>query len=385
MSERERDQPTEDDDGYLWDRGGPEDAEVKRLEGLLRPLRFSGELPPLPKRAAPAVAAGRGLRASFALTAAAALAIAAAAVLSIVDEPKKTTVARVPSATPTASEIVAVPTPPTTSAALPAPSMMAMGPSCSAGEAGLVWKAVQGAPTCGGQATGGGQLPKGTWLETDASSKATLEVADIGHVEIDASSRVRVVETGPSEHRLELARGGLHAKINAPPRLFFVETKAATAIDLGCEYELDVDEQGAGLLRVLTGYVELARPSKAGGEPRAALVPAGAQCVIDPVRGPGTPIWSSSNEAAKKAMAAFDRSGSADDLRAVLDALDKKDTLSVFHLLERVPVDQRGALVDRLRKLAPAPKEAPREETISLQPAAVDAWRTTLEPTWFPE
>ena len=52
-----------------------------------------------------------------------------------------------------------------------------------------------------------------------------------------------------SNHGLALARGEIRAKISAPPRLFFVDTPSGTAVDLGCEYTLQTDEDGTGMLQ----------------------------------------------------------------------------------------------------------------------------------------
>src|SRR5271154_884418 len=95
----------------------------------------------------------------------------------------------------------------------------------------------------------------GGWIETDSRSHATIRIGDIGSVEVEPGSRVRVIAERPSEHRLALARGEIRAKISAPPKLFFVDTAAGTAIDLGCEYSMSTDEDGTGWLRVTKGWV----------------------------------------------------------------------------------------------------------------------------------
>jgi hypothetical protein len=53
-----------------------------------------------------------------------------------------------------------------------------------------------------------------------------------------------------TDHRLALDHGAIEARIWAPPRLFFVETPSARAVDLGCVYTLEVDRAGAGRLSV---------------------------------------------------------------------------------------------------------------------------------------
>ena len=54
---------------------------------------------------------------------------------------------------------------------------------------------------------------------------------------------------------MSLAQGTIHARIWAPPKFFFVNTPSAVAIDLGCAYTLQVDEDGAGLVQVTHGWV----------------------------------------------------------------------------------------------------------------------------------
>src|SRR5258708_18141960 len=92
-----------------------------------------------------------------------------------------------------------------------------------------------------------GKLGVGQWLETDNNSRAQIDVSDIGQVEIDPNTRVRLVKTKATEHRLELAHGRLSAHIWAPPKLFFVDTPSGVAEDLGCSYTLEVDDHGGSL------------------------------------------------------------------------------------------------------------------------------------------
>src|SRR5205085_314049 len=130
-----------------------------------------------------------------------------------------------------------------------------------------------GAPQIGRERIGErGQLAVGEWLETDNNSRAQISVARIGEVEVEPQTRIRLVETRPTEHRIELARGTMHARIWAPPRLFFVDTPSAVAADLGCAYTLEVDDAGRSLLHVTMGYVALERGA------RESIVPAGAAC-----------------------------------------------------------------------------------------------------------
>lgn len=96
----------------------------------------------------------------------------------------------------------------------------------------------------------------GEWLEP--TEPVTLSLArKIGVVEVAANARVRVQRVDDVQQRLELARGSVHAIVNAPPKLFVVKTPVGAAVDLGCEYTLTVLDSGATHLHVLSGKVEL--------------------------------------------------------------------------------------------------------------------------------
>ena len=116
-------------------------------------------------------------------------------------------------------------------------------------ESGWTVARMEGAPTINAKimrATG--QLAVGQWLITDHASRAKIDVGEIGEVELEPDSRLRLVRARQTDHRLALARGTMRAMIWAPPRLFSVETPSAVAVDLGCTYTLEVDKAGISFL-----------------------------------------------------------------------------------------------------------------------------------------
>ena len=231
-----------------------------------------------------------------------------------------------------------------------------------------------------------GRLAVGQWLETDSSSRAQIEVGSIGQVEIDPNTRVRLVETKPTEHRLELAHGKMSAKIWAPPRLFFVDTPAGVAADLGCAYTLEVDDMGVGLLHVTWGWVALQLKD------RESMVPAGASCATRPGIGPGTPYFDDASENFRVALSKLDLGL---DLGYVVDVPDlhsplevvlaesrPRDTLTLWHLLTRVEGNDRTRVYERMVALAPPPDSVTREGVLQLNEQMLQLWKGELETTW---
>ncbi len=242
---------------------------------------------------------------------------------------------------------------------------------------------LKGAPRIGTSPVGDkAKLGVGQWLETDTNSRAQINVSDIGQVEIDPNTRVRLVETKPTEHRLELAEGRLSARISAPPKLFFVDTPSGVAEDLGCAYSLEVDKAGNSLLRVTMGWVSLQLKD------RESVVPAGAACATKPGIGPGTPYFEDASETFRAALARVDFdhesivSGNITPLETVLSSARVRDTLTLWNLLPRVSGADRSRVYDRLAKLVPPPRGVTREGILKLNQQMLDAWKEQLEFRW---
>jgi hypothetical protein len=229
--------------------------------------------------------------------------------------------------------------------------------------------------------SGARQVGAGQWLETDSRSRAKVEVGSIGSVDVAPNTRLRVVTERPDEHRLQLARGEIHATISAPPRLFFVDTAAGTAVDLGCEYTLSDDDLGSGLLRVTRGWVLF---QWKGIE---SMVPAGASCRTKPKLGLGIPYFDDAPETLKQALDAFvfEKAGNKERSAAfetILSQSRKSDTLSLWHLLSRVDPGLRGRVFDRMVSLGPVPKGVTRDQVLKLDPQTLTHWREELAWTW---
>ena len=224
---------------------------------------------------------------------------------------------------------------------------------------------------------GVGQIGTGGWIETDASSRATVKVGEIGSVEIQPNTRVRIVTARPGEHRLALARGEIRAKISAPPKLFFVDTAAGTAVDLGCEYALSVDEDGFGFLHVAKGWVSF---QWKGLE---SLVPAGASCRTRAQTGPGIPYFDDAPERLREALENFGFEKSRNDaVEVILSESRVRDTLTLWHLLSRVEGGDRGRVFDRIAALTPVPAGVSRDRALKLDPDTLNRWKEELAWTW---
>ena len=294
---------------YLWNRLGEPDPEIERLEQLLGAFRS--------ERPAPALsAARRGSMAAFGAAAAVLLCVAGS--LSLRDFASQWEVAHVD----------------------------ASGSAVSATR----------------------RLAAGQLLQTGAHTIARLTDASVGVVEVQPNSRLRLLASRHTGHRMSLERGEIQARIWAPPRLFQVDTPSATAVDLGCAYTLDVDDNGAGLVLVTAGWVSFEHDGQ------EVFIPAGAACRTMPGIGPGTPYFTDAPEQLRDALASFDfEAGGSAALDTVLGRARTQDALTLWHLLSGA-AEFRPRVYDRLAALVPPPENVTREGILRGEREMLDRW-----------
>jgi len=226
--------------------------------------------------------------------------------------------------------------------------------------------------------TASGRLRVGDWLLTDDSSRALVAVGRIGEVEVKPGTRLQLVAARADDHRFALARGAIQATVDAVPRIFYVDTPAGTAIDLGCAYTLETDSLGTGRLHVTRGEVEFATAN------RGSRVPLGAIVQTRPAIGPGIPYVEDAPAPLVRALTAFDfEKGGARAARNVLALARAQDALSLWHLLQRVDPTLRATVYDRLAALVPPPPGVTRARAIALESRALEGYWTKIHRIHF--
>ena len=238
-------------------------------------------------------------------------------------------------------------------------------PPCAAGSTGFAFSLAEGSATCGGiSIASSGTLPVGAWLETHANAVANMKVADIGELRVFGDSKLRLVATNSATQHLELARGHVHASVSAPPRLFVVDTPAATAVDLGCQYDLTVDDHGTTHLRVARGAVSLE------DKRRVVYVPATFEVSMSPGH-LGTPVSIDSTPVLRAAVAKFDADGSIEPL---VSSAEMSERVTLWNAIPRTTGADRAALVAKLEQLAPLPDPGLHAKVLAGDADAMDIW-----------
>ena len=226
---------------------------------------------------------------------------------------------------------------------------------------------------------GTARLRPGEVLQTGTASEVEVKIANIGELRISPNTRIRLLVTKPKEHRIALDRGKVEAQTWAPPRLFIVDTPSASAVDLGCKYSLEVQNDGSSLLHVTVGLVAFEFDG------HETIVPAGAFCRTRRGAGPGIPFFEDASANFQAALQKLDSAGDAgrtQQLEILLREAHVRDALSLWHLLTRVDPQSRSLVYDRLAELLPPPAEVTRDGIAALDPKMLDAWRKIVSQLW---
>lgn len=245
---------------------------------------------------------------------------------------------------------------------------------------GKPWKvyALQGLPQLSGSpAVNRTDLAVGEVLTTDRNARVRIRVANLGVVDVEPNSRVRLIATNATRHRIALDYGTISARMWAPPFSLAVDSPSATLYDLGCAFTLRVEQHGTGKVYVTSGWIEFRTAS------RSVIIPAGAEVTARPEVGPGTPYFSDATPAFKAAVAGFDSHADSDSMRAealrsILENARARDALTLITLMNQLPHSQREMLLDRLARFVPIPSGYTRDDVLDLRVDAMDAYWNAL-------
>src|SRR5207249_4332302 len=147
--------------------------------------------------------------------------------------------------------------------------------------------------------------------------------------------------------------------------------------DIGCAFVLTVGEDGSGIVRVTSGWVQFEL------EDLQELIPAGAAAYTDRDRGPGTPFYEDASAQFKAALRQLDF-GKLDvterraQLASLLQQARARDLYTLLRLLPSASREERGMIFDRAAALRRPPAGVTRDGIIRRAPRMYDDWVQSL-------
>lgn len=213
------------------------------------------------------------------------------------------------------------------------------------------------------------RLAVGGVLQTN-DDVAAVDLGAHGVLTLQPHSRLRLVANSRQSQEVFLERGSVSAIVDAPPRFFSVATPAVRAVDLGCAYDVTVDEDGASLVRVTSGLVALEGPDH-----ELTLVPAGASARTNGGNGArALPFANDASAALREAALAINDDGAVERVLALAGA---GDGISVWHLVvwAKTP-PEKARRAERLATISPPPAGITLD---NLDTAALFRWRDLID------
>jgi hypothetical protein len=302
---------------YLWDPSAPEDPDVRALEQQLRPLRFDPSARPL--KLSPRSSQTRVTGIAWKFAAAAAILIATVAGFS---------------------------------------------------QWRFTWPSGRAWSVSGPSSTASSQLAVGGTLEVPSSGQAVVDVARIGTMRVDGGSRVTLRSTQGTRHRLRMDAGQVRVRVWAPPGSVAFQTPTGEVIDMGCEFDLQV-EADVSRLYVRSGWVQM---DNTLGE---SLIPAGASGEMRRDILPGVPVFNSAGPSFLAAVRQFERTGDQTSLQTILENARAEDVLTLLMLIARHTSDA-DQLAVRAAELAAPPGDVTVGQVVRGDRDALWLWRDSL-------
>lgn len=217
------------------------------------------------------------------------------------------------------------------------------------------------------------RLAVGSVLTLAGSERASVSIARIGTMQIEGDSRVTLQSTQGTRHRLTLDRGTVRVRVWAPPGSVVFRTPAGEVIDVGCQFDLTVDE-ARSLVRVRSGWVQMENGIA------ETLVPAGAASEMRADRAPGVPVFEDAPAGFLGAIRALEddtRGDQAASVRTIVALARPRDVLTLLMLVERRTLgsDQMAA---RAAELWPPPGGVTANGVVRGDRDGLWRWRDTL-------
>jgi hypothetical protein len=184
-----------------------------------------------------------------------------------------------------------------------------------------------------------------------AKGEQRIQLGDLAEITLRPGSELTFEHWREDQALFTLARGGLQARVEPPPKVppqfFVVATPLGRVVDQGCRFTLDLVADGTALLAVHDGAVTFTV-----GE-RTAWVPGGASTRVD-AAGPSVPLFDDANAELKKAVRLYEETLAKADVEARGGAIKHvlaacrapRDTLVLWHLL-RDPEPMYREVVER--------------------------------------
>ncbi len=207
-------------------------------------------------------------------------------------------------------------------------------------------------------------------IETEASSTVTVTMPKMGRLLIDNNS---VVSRTKISEEIKLDKGQIKKFEGDASEVLIVTTPLAKFTELykGSAFRLGVDDAGTCKLIVESGWVIV------NIKEFDSYVPKNFDCLISRGRY-AIPYPADSSPDLITLLQNF--SGLNDpSVGTILSKMTKKESLSLWHIIQLISTENRSIAFDRLNELIPAPSSVTKEGILALHKSMLLDWRQEIE------
>jgi hypothetical protein len=106
-------------------------------------------------------------------------------------------------------------------------------------------------------------------------------------------------------------------------------------------------------------------------------------CLTRRGKGIGTPFFDKASPALRAALKKFDFEGGSAALQTIIMESRSYDTLTLWHLLTRVPPNEREKVFDAIVAFVKLPDGVTREGILKLNKKMLEQWQMEVENLWY--
>ncbi len=223
---------------------------------------------------------------------------------------------------------------------------------------------VQGQFKVNGKLLASDELNNDDILETFSNS-VVIMIPEMGQVSLNPWSKIQK----KGSYNFLLSKGNITAENKNAAESFIAQvfTSDIKCAGTGVAYKIEINNDNTAELNVSKG-----RAIVTSNKLESIVIP-GFICRIRE-KGPEIPMILNSSEEVKKALELLSYYNDQDALNEILNLSGLADGISLWHLLKRIPGDNRGAVFNKLYSLYPLPKGIDQESILRLKEEALNKW-----------
>ena len=219
------------------------------------------------------------------------------------------------------------------------------------------------------------ELVPGDMIATDESSSASINILDIGRINIFENTSFKRLK---SDNNGELIKGKLNVNTAGANENLYIKVPDAVIEDLyiGTSYSVEVDSKGNSLILLEKGWLRV------GSGDDEIIFPAKYNLKISNGSRVGLPYYSKSGINLISLFEDYLFNGNENTtLERIIESSTVKEAIVLWNLIRRVKPDQRSYVYDKLYKLIPHTEIITKKDILSLDQDKLQIWFDEIK--WY--